>query len=98
MRHRIAIDCSVWPLSNLTGCRFHSGQSWNHKIEQLELQSLYQKRGYERSFLRTFYGLLFLQPEGVEDFIHVDLSCLAPKSAEIDNFVEYVLNTYLFQV
>ena len=86
--------CKVWPLSTLAGCRFYLGQSWNHKIQQLGLQSLYQKPGYERSFLRTFYGLPFLQPEEVEDFIHVDLSPLAPESAKIDNFVECTSHLY----
>jgi len=81
----------VWPKSSLAGCRFHLGQSWNRKIQKLGLQSTYQKQGSICSFLRNFYGLPFLRPEEIEDFIYSDFSPLAPTDANVDKFVEFVL-------
>lgn len=50
----------VWPSIEVKGCRFHLGQSWYRKIQQLGLSNAYKKNNTDVcNFLKLFFGLLF---------------------------------------
>jgi len=58
----------VWPSIEVKGCRFHLGQSWYRKIQQLELSNDYKINNTDiSSFLKLFFGLPFLCGDMVED-------------------------------
>ena len=85
----------VWPEASIFGCRFHLGQSWFRKLQQLGLQSAYRARSSAGSFLRNFFSLSFLHPEEIEDCIHQDFNAIAPDLPRVDEFVEYILEEYV---
>ena len=59
---------TVWPHTDITGCRFHCTQAWIKKIRQLHLIKEYQSKTEIGCWLGRCFGMLFLNPDEVEDF------------------------------
>lgn len=55
----------VWTQVNIQGCRFHLGQSWWRKIQQIGLTTEYSKNDEIGRYLTYIFGLPFLNPEQV---------------------------------
>ncbi|KAK7576516.1 hypothetical protein V9T40_012802 [Parthenolecanium corni] len=88
----------VWPDARIRGCRFHLGQSWWRKIQQVGLTRLYKAKPStpESSFLKYFFGLPFLHPDKILDCFTEDLMPLFPAEDEkIEQFTDYIFNTYI---
>jgi len=58
---------SVWPETNIKGCRFHLGQSWWRKIQNSGLTNEYKSDFEFSKYFKFFFGLAFLHPEEVGD-------------------------------
>lgn len=89
----------VFPETKIKGCRFHLGQSWYRKIQELGLSSEYNKNREEESektrFLTYIFGLPFLHPENVGDCFALDLSELKPDCHIITKFCDYLVDNYI---
>lgn len=86
----------VWPSTSIHGCRFHLGQSWFRKIQQLGLVKTYRSASAEGSYLRAFFGMPYLKPETVEEFFIESLGPREPAcDPKINEFSAYVYNTYI---
>jgi hypothetical protein len=55
----------VCPDVKIIGCRFHLGQSWWRKIQQIGLTTEYSKNNEIGQYLSYVFGLPFLNPEQV---------------------------------
>lgn len=88
----------VFPGSRIRGCRFHLGQSWWRKIQELGLTRVYraQPNTPESYFLKNFFGLPFLKPEDVLDCFTDDFMPIFPAEDEkILQFTDYIFETYI---
>lgn len=86
----------VWPSIQVKGCRFHLGQSWHRKIQQLGLSTDYKKKNTEISnFLKLFFGLPFLNPQDVENCFTEDIMAIQPQDARVLEFTDYILDSYI---
>lgn len=80
----------------IKACRFHLGQSWWRKIQNLGLSKEFKKSGSDISkWLHHFFGLAFLSPEEVADCFAEDLIHDMPKDKKVEAFADYVLSTYV---
>lgn len=60
----------AWPtVKEVTGCIFHLGQAWFRKLQGLDLMKTYESASMDSSFLRTLFGMAFLKPKEVGDFL-----------------------------
>lgn len=86
----------VWNNVKITGCRFHLTQSWYRQIQKLGLSQEYKNKNSDIGiWLRYCFGLLFLEPEEVDDFYFLELYELKPNNESLEKFSDYLLNTYL---
>ena len=86
----------VWPSTRIFGCRFHLGQSWIRKIRELGLTKTYRSTTADGSYLRSFFGLSFVDPDKMEEFFRNDFTQNEPTSnKQIQKFTNYVYNTYI---
>ena len=86
----------VWPLSYIRGCRFHLGQSWWKKIQNVGFSQGYKDSNSKISiFLKMFFGLPFLKPNEVSECFIDDIMPLQPNYEEVKIFTDYVLSTYI---
>ena len=70
----------VWPSIEVKGCRFHLGQSWYRKIQQLGLSNDYKRNNTVISnFFKLFIELPFLSGDMVEDCFAFDIMALQPQ-------------------
>jgi len=87
---------AVWPEINLRGCRFHLGQSWWRKIQDLKLSTFFRNDNSEIGrFLKYIFGLPFLTPDEVGDFFASDLMGIKPVDEKIDLFLDYLVDNYI---
>jgi hypothetical protein len=87
---------SLFPGVIIKGCRFHLGQAWWRKIQNLGLAKEYKKRGSEVSkWLHHFFGLAFLEPDEVADCFAENLIQDMPSDMKVEAFADYVLSTLL---
>jgi len=86
----------VWPLAQLKGCRFHLGQSWWRKIQQLGLSKEFKNKDSEiGQTLKLFFGLSLLSPEEINNCYINDLMSLKPINERLDEFFDYILKHYI---
>lgn len=86
----------LYPNVVIKSCRFHLGQSWWRKIQNLGLAKEYKRYGSEISkWLIHFFGLAFLDPEDVSDSFSEDLIPDMPSNRAVEQFSDYVLATYI---
>uniref|UniRef100_A0A8D8LA82 MULE transposase domain-containing protein n=2 Tax=Cacopsylla melanoneura TaxID=428564 RepID=A0A8D8LA82_9HEMI len=88
---------SVWPSVVLKGCRFHLGQAWYRKIQNLGLSLEYQSKSSEvGNYLKLFFGLPFLPPEEVGDCFTMEIMAIQPTGIPaVESFTDYILNNYI---
>jgi len=86
---------SVWPEINIKGCRFHLGQSWWRKIQNLGLTNEYKSDSELSKYLKYFFGLPFLHPEEVENCFIEDIMSIQPNDSKIREFTDYVFDNYI---
>ncbi|XP_022164638.1 uncharacterized protein LOC111029781 [Myzus persicae] len=78
------------------GCRFHLCQSWWRKIQQFGLSNEFKDNASEiEQLLKLFFGLPLLSPEDVEDCFYNDLMAIKPYCPKLDQFFDYVHDTYI---
>ena len=90
----------VWLETNIFGCRFHLGQSWHRNNQKQGLQTTYRNKSPVRrvgSFLRSFFRLLFLPPDMVEQSFAEDFGPAEPKDERVERFCDYLYTTYIAQ-
>jgi len=88
----------VFPDVNIVGCRFHLAQSWWRKIQSEGLTQEYKNPSSEiGNWLRHTFGLTFLAPEEVCDSFVEDFMSDKPIDNRVDNFADYLLETYIDQ-
>lgn len=87
----------VWPKSKVKGCRFHLGQSWYRKIQELGLSSSYRTNCEIGDFLKLFFGIPFLSPDSVEDFFVNDIMAIQPNDERVRKFTDYIFETYIVE-
>ena len=78
-------------------CRFHLGQAWWRKIQNLGLTELFRDRSSEEgSWLGSFFGLPYVDAASVSDvFIDVLMADAPVNHPQCIEFSEYVLETYI---
>ncbi|KAE9524358.1 hypothetical protein AGLY_015397 [Aphis glycines] len=86
----------VWPSTRLRRCRFHLGQAWFRKIQSLGLVDEYKNKNYEiGKYLKTFFGLSFLNPPDVNDCFTDDLISILPQDYRMECFTDYILENHI---
>ena len=84
------------PNAKITGCRFHLTQAWYRKIQTLGLTVEYKDKNSEiGKWLHYCFGLLYLEPEHVEDFYFFELYEIKPADDRLEKFSDYLLENYL---
>lgn len=86
---------TVWPGTTIQGCRFHLGQAWHRKIQSLGLSRIYKSRSAEGSYLRSFFGLSFIDLDEIKDFFSEEFTQNEPPHAKIREFSDYVYDNYI---
>lgn len=83
-----------WPTATLQGYRFYFGQEWHRQIQALGLQKTYRSATEENPYLRSFFGLLFLNPDELEDFfLEYFTVCESTSNDVIHKFIDSVYKT-----
>lgn len=86
----------MWPNTTRRGCRFHLGQSWWKRMQNVGLAKIYQEKSEESDFLKCFFGLPFLHPDNVLDCFTDDFMSLQPDdNIKIVQFTDYVFENYI---
>lgn len=86
----------IWPDINVIGCRFHLTQSWFRKIQNLGLVSEYRDSNSTiGQWLRWTFGLLFLNPNEVEDCFVEDLYSDIPQNDKVIEYADYLVENYI---
>lgn len=89
----------AFPEVVVRGCRFHLGQSWYRKIQQLGLSAEYQKKNGNETeitnFLTYIFGLPFLHPEDVGEVFAFDLAEIKPENEKLTEFCDYLVDNYI---
>lgn len=85
---------TIFPLAEVKCCRFHFGQAVFRKIKQIGLQPTYINNEDETGhWLKSFFGLPFLDPEDVLDAFTDDL--MPDEDPRVEAFADYMLHTYI---
>ncbi|KAE9525471.1 hypothetical protein AGLY_014271 [Aphis glycines] len=82
---------SVWPSTNIIGCCFHLTQAWYRKIQELGLSTEYK----ENWWLRTTFGLTFLDPQEVSESFVEDFMSIIPEGSEYCKYADYLTDNYI---
>lgn len=89
----------AFPEAVVRGCRFHLGQSWYRKIQQLGLAQEYQRKNENETeitkFLTYIFGLPFLHPEDVGEVFAIDFAEIKPENDKVTEFCDYLVDTYI---
>jgi len=83
-----------WPEIKLDGCRFNLSQAWWRAIQRFEFATDYTNEESEISkWLHYCFGLIYLNPEDVENCFNIDLYNIKPNDSRLDKFYDYLKNT-----
>lgn len=92
--HRALIK--IWPSIIIIGCRFHLGQSWFRKMQELGLAASYTKaEGELGKWLNYVFGLSYLDPDEVSECFVLDLISIQPCNEVLVKFADYLVNNYI---
>ena len=87
---------SVWPNIIIKACQLHLGQTWYRKIQNLGLSKKYKDPESDiGKWLKTFYGLNYLDSSDVADCFAFDILLDAPDDEKAMEFADCILNTYV---
>lgn len=85
-----------FPFIVIKSTRFHLGQAWWQKLQDLGLAKKYRNKKTEKSkWLHDFFGLAFLDSDEVEDCFTEDLVPEMPKDEDVEKFADYILSTFI---
>ena len=71
------------------------GQAWFRQIQSLGLVNEYKNKNSEiGKYLKTFFGLSFLNPPDVNDCFTDDLISILPQDYRVERFTDYLLENY----
>ena len=80
----------------LRGCLFHLKQSWWRKIQEVGLSSEYKNsESAVGRFLKSTFGLPFLDFLEVCDCFTFDVICEAPEGDAVSRYIEYLTRMYI---
>ena len=86
----------VLPTFALRGCLFHLKQSWWRKIQELGLSAEYNdSESAVGRFLKSTFGLPFLDFLEVCDCFAFDVICEAPEDDAVSRYIEYLTRMYI---
>lgn len=87
---------TLFPESDIKGCRFHLGQAWFRKIQALGLASDYKDRSSELSkWMSQFFGMPYLPANEIEDSFAEEIMSDAPNNDRCSKFSDYILENYV---
>ena len=76
------------PGSKIDCCRFHLGQNWWRKIQDLGLSTEYKEKTCEiGKWLSSFFGLPYLPPDQIEDCFVDDIMTESPTDSRCINLL-----------
>lgn len=84
----------IWPEIKLSTCRFHLGQCWYRKIQNLGLTNVYKTDTLDGKWLQYCFGLPFLYPLEVSDCF-LDLMSEIPGEKKIQLFADYLVDNFI---
>lgn len=79
-------------------CRFHLGQAWWKKIQNLGLSKEYKDKNSDIGQwlkLSYSYGLHFIDPDDIEDCFIEELMSCAPHNEKCTNYTDYLVDNYM---
>ena len=59
----------VWSNVSISGCKFHLYQNWYRNIQNVVFAKEYENNTESSQYLKLFFGLPYLKPEDVGDFL-----------------------------
>ena len=88
---------SIFPATNIKYCRFHLGQAWWRKIQNLGLANEYKDSANSEigKGLTAFFGLAFLPYSDVENSFVEDFMSVAPEHQKCSACADYLTDTYI---
>lgn len=84
---------TVWPSIQMKRCRFHLGQSWHRKIQNLGLSTNYKKNTKISNFLQLFFRLLFLNLQDIENCFTACIMTTQPQYFRLLEFTDYIFDS-----
>lgn len=87
----------TWPNADIQGCKFHLGQAWHRKIQDLGLGKEFRegKTSDIGQWLKYTFGLSYLKSEDVGDCLAFDLVPIQPEDPRVSKFVDYLVDYYI---
>lgn len=86
----------IYPTAVIKCCRFHLGQAWWRKIQNLGLGSEYKDNTSDiGQWLKLSFGLHFIDPKEVEDCFVEELMTNAPQDDRCTRFADYLVDNYI---
>lgn len=87
---------TVWPNTEIIGCRFHVTQSWWRNVQQFGLATHYKDNTSDiGKWIHYTFGLLFLNPEEVGDCFVEDLMTDCPVNDKLQKYCDYLTDNYI---
>ena len=89
---------AIWPEIDIKGCQFHLSQSCWRKVQSLGLAAEYKNpESNVGNWIKSFFGLSYLDPNDVEDCFAFDLFPCALNVEKAHEFADYILRNYIDQ-
>ena len=89
----ISATRTVFPFTNIRGCRFHLAQAWQRKFRELGFQREYNSRkGDIAGWLKKCFGLPVIDSDSILEFFE-EFASTAP--SQLKQFIEYLRNEYV---
>ncbi|KAF0686992.1 Uncharacterized protein FWK35_00038294, partial [Aphis craccivora] len=87
---------NVWPNIITKGCRFHLGQAWWRKVQNLGLSTHYCDDVSEiGQFLKNIFGLPMLNEHDIEMNFTEDFMSIKPNDEKLNQFMDYLVENYI---
>lgn len=88
---------NVWDNAQIVGCRFHLGQAWWRKIQELGLSAEYANKDSDTGkWLKYTFGLQYLDPCEVSECYVENLASIQPNDPRVTKYADYLIDTYLY--
>uniref|UniRef100_A0A0P4VQ93 MULE transposase domain-containing protein n=1 Tax=Scylla olivacea TaxID=85551 RepID=A0A0P4VQ93_SCYOL len=85
-----------FPTAVIKCCRFHLGQAWWRKIQNLGLSKDYKDTNSDiGQWLKLSFGLHFIDPTDVEDCFVEEVMTEAPQDERCIRFADYLVDNYV---
>ncbi|XP_068238357.1 uncharacterized protein [Palaemon carinicauda] len=86
----------TFPDAIIKCCRFHLGQAWWRKIQNLGLSKEYKDKNSDiGQWLKLSYGLHFIDPADIEDCFIEELMSCTPQKEKCTNYADYLVDNYV---